>query len=429
MARLHSNRRGSPVLASRRLLVAEPKVRDPGLASGGGGTPPTDIWAPIEALKFVVRGPAGQPPPPGGLTAITPGTDTIQAALDSGGPGAKFSLNGTYTLTASVVPYDNQELYNTGSTLIQGTIGTGIQTATGRGNGLLLVGLEVTGFSQFGFHQNNAFNSLIDWCHFHDIGIGTFGGSNPAACIHGGVTGSAGGLRVTNSRVIRGGELGVIMQAQNELIDNCEVAYSNVNQNSWSTATGNAAGVKSHSSPGTIHRNSWWHHNNGPDIWFDDAKNSVNSAYNNLIEDHWQLASPGLMYEICTGQGGAQNLFDLNVVRGLHHSAVYLSECEDALVKRHKVEACYSGITGIEDVRAEIVNNVTVEDNYTRQTNIGSAVAAATSIYLPTGGTITFQNNDYEVDAAITHPFRHNGTLRTVAEWRALFPTETITTF
>lgn len=383
----------------------------------------------VENLRHRARGPDAAPDPPSGLTSITPGTDTIQSALDTGGAGAKFSLNGTYTLTASVKPYNNQELYNVGTTVIQpsGAVDWAIRTDTGRGAGFLMHGLEIKDFDLYGYWQLNVLDTTVQWCYIHDNGGGGAQGSLKPANIHGG---QEGGLIVRDSIIYRGYELGIIAQAGDEVIENCEISYNNTSQTSWSSATGDASGVKSHSSAGTVHRWNWVHHNNGPGLWCDDLSNGAFTFEYNLVEETWQLAAPGIMYEI-SNYATAKNPIRRNVIRNLDHYAIYVSESEDAMVQSNWIEGCEQGLICIEDTRSQVLGDVEFRYNYVYQQDLGAdPIAAAQSIYLTPGGPDpVFNYNYYLIDSGISTPFEIDGTKKTVAQWTTTYPNDYISTF
>lgn len=233
------------------------------------------------------------------------------------------------------------------------------------------------------------------------------------------------------------------------IIDTCTSAYNNVG-----TSNGDSGGCKIVLSLRTIVRNSWFHHNNGPGIWYDIANDSI-LVDNNLVEDNVQ---EGIVTEIGFGGRIRRN----RVFRcGLDDSrsagwawgagiAAHASGGTGLEVDNNFIEGCSYGMAWVQQPRGlnhsdptakrsdnvgldteqycknlNFHHNTVVMKSYSGHLNAGSFGAfwavddsGTSGLFLP-GRNNVADNNTYFMRAADTAAFAYNNGVRNTAYWQA----------
>ena len=381
-----------------------------GFATYPGGTDfgvrtDTDMWGGVENLKYGARGPAFQPPPPTGLTAITTGSGTIASAIAANSTGTFFGLDGAYTNATGAVPKVGQRFYNTGKTTVTASSEYGFNhnASSPAANNVEYHGLTITGANTYQIWARSTTGTKTYHC---DLSGGEF-------VYH---DGDLGGSALFKTIVRDGRRMGARLSSNNNVLEDCELTGNNSTNEAWNAGSALAAASKQHSSPGCVNRWNWIYLNNGPGLWSDNTTADATwTAHHNLIETHWQRDSPGIMYE--TGTGGVK--LHMNVIKSLQFAAFWMSECEDATVEYNKVVNCYRGLINREGARAANVNNGTFQWNYVDQTDLGGDDKAAGWVNNEVGSGNVWEHNRYRIESGIANPFRGATASQTVAQWQA----------
>jgi len=247
-----------------------------------------------------------------------------------------------------------------------------------------------------------------------------------------GITMLGAGPRLSHSRVLTNGQIGVGANgsdgtvgyghaANAVVVDNTEIAYNNFKNFDYGWEAG---GTKFWQTNGSVIAHNWVHHNYGPGLW-DDGFNDNIVFSGNLIEDNDQN---GIFHEI----GGRATIVD-NLIRrnggtdGSLGDADPIQTCRGAICisSGKNVEIAHNGIFDngrgiilIDDPHyPDPTSGVSIHDNNVWRSG-DQAVSASLPSYGTHGGTLT----DFAIDANHYSPsmlFGFNGAARPWTEWHA----------
>jgi len=256
----------------------------------------------------------------------------------------------------------------------------------------------------------------VDASHNHAVGIHLGYGSHlhHSRMTHNGQM----GLRAWG--ISRDGTFGAPMVIEhNEIAHNRELGYR------WGWEGG---AMKILQSKGTIFRNNWVHHNDGPGIWF-DYNNHDTTIESNLVE-HNEAA--GIFYEVSYGD----TMIRWNVVRengkdiieGPSGAGIYISNSRDTKVVANAVDLNGRGVL-LRMVRRERgpdgrleLTNVKVTNNDIRMFSgtTGLVDETGNDAYYTSKGNV-FEDNTYRLDDENATRFSWTGgySSHTWQKWRA----------
>lgn len=231
--------------------------------------------------------------------------------------------------------------------------------------------------------------------------------------------------RVTDSRFIHNGHLGLGGQGDNRVIENNEIAHNNELRihTEWE-----AGGVKLGASNGVILRNNYIHDNDGPGIWADEScRNLIFEG--NRVENN---THPGIFHEISyeaiirnnivIGNGFGKPLWGWGA--GIQIAASGSRRPNGIEIYGNTVTNNYNGISLVQQDRGESKYGPHITQNVYVHDNVVTMPSGRTGAYDDTGSgiyrrPIRFEKNTYYIPAPTEARWHWNDEASTWAEWQA----------
>jgi hypothetical protein len=328
---------------------------------------------------------------------LAPGADVAGAAA-AHPAGTTFCLGaGTYAVDRPIKPRNGQSFVGEGPATVLTGRGATAAAFDGPGAGVTIRALRVEAFAN-DYQSNGAIDSADRW-RIDEVVVA----HNAAR----GLRIGGDGVRVTDSRFLNNGQIGIAGGGNHSLIARNEVAFNNSRHFPPGCCSG---GIKQGGNRGQVFRNNHVHDNDGPGIWCDvgcvDALIERNRVVNNSMQ--------GIMYEISFDAVIRNNVVVGNGFgRGNHAgygAGIMISSSagsgpapgELVEVYGNVLRNNHNGIAVTQQNRGITVRNVFVHDNRitmlspNQRTGVWSADRATL-----TRRNVRFEDNDYFVACGV----------------------------
>ena len=361
------------------------------------------------------------------MPLINPG-ESIQAAVNANPSGTAFCLGtGVHDITSSITPKSGNTFTGQPGAILDGSDWSTADTSqaafrshlSGTIDDVTIRNLEIRNMPQRAVHawHENSSGWIVEYCEIHACLCGISFPRN-AIIRHNKVhhnTGDSAGGTIPNGGYISTAGTG-------SLIEGNEFSYN-----------GDIQKVIDHANDITF-RGNWFHHNEGPAIWYDgDSQNGVIEY--NTIEDN---IGQGVFYEI-SAYGTIRN----NAIKRNGDCAIFISNSRDNEIYSNALEDNYRGIILLVNLSntyapgapyADAIgwdlrnNNVHDNDIILTPANVAAFPISNGTNYVNSGSlslyTSNAKNNNFDRNH-YHHPVSDAwlyfwGAYKTFAEWQAL---------